>query len=92
MMLDATAGPASAIIAAVVAAFNGDTTMTDPMMQFFDYAHLPPHLQVISQPFYYMAHNLVTTLPSNPERTAGLRKLLEAKDCMVRAKLYKEPT
>lgn len=66
--------------------------MTDRMMQFFAYEHLPPHLQEISRPFGEMAKQIVETLPANAERTAGLRKLLEAKDCIVRAKLYKEPT
>jgi hypothetical protein len=66
--------------------------MQDRMMQFFEYAHLPPHLQEISQPFSELAQHICDTLPSNAERTAGLRKLLEAKDCIVRAKLYKEPT
>ncbi len=66
--------------------------MQDRMMQFFAYAHLPPHLQEISKPFGDLAQQIVDTLPANPERTAGLRKLLEAKDCIVRAKLYKEPT
>lgn len=66
--------------------------MIDRMMQFFAYAHLPPHLQEISKPFGELAQHIVDTLPSNAERTAGLRKLLEAKDCIVRAKLYKEPT
>ena len=28
---------------------------------------------------------MIETLPDSPELTAGLRKLLEAKDCMVRA-------
>ncbi len=65
--------------------------MTDRMLQFFEYKHLPEHLQDISRPFGEMAQNICHTLPSNPERTAGLRKLLEAKDCIVRAKLYKEP-
>ncbi len=65
--------------------------MTDRMMQFFAYEHLPPHLQEISRPFGEMAKQIVETLPANAERTAGLRKLLEAKDCIVRAKLYKEP-
>lgn len=65
--------------------------MTDRMMQFFAYEHLPPHLQEISKPFGEMAKQIVETLPANAERTAGLRKLLEAKDCIVRAKLYKEP-
>lgn len=66
--------------------------MTDRMMQFFAYSHLPPHLQEISKPFGELAQQIVDTLPANAERTAGLRKLLEAKDCVVRAKLYKEPT
>ena len=66
--------------------------MQDRMLQFFEYSHLPSHLQEISQPFNAMAHNIVNTLPSNAERTVGLRKLLEAKDCIVRSVLYKEPT
>jgi hypothetical protein len=32
----------------------------------------------------------VGKLPANPERTVALRKLLEAKDCAVRAVLYVE--
>jgi len=66
--------------------------MIDRMLQFFEYKHLPEHLQEISKPFGEMAQHICDTLPSNPERTAGLRKLLEAKDCIVRAKLYKEVT
>lgn len=66
--------------------------MKDRLMQFFAYAHLPPHLQEISKPFGDMAEWIVNTLPSNPERTVALRKLLEAKDCAVRAKLYQEPS
>lgn len=62
---------------------------TDRMMQFFAYAHLPAHLQEISKPFGDLAQHIVDTLPSNPERTVALRKLLEAKDCAVRAKLFK---
>jgi hypothetical protein len=57
----------------------------EPMLQFFEYAHLPQHLQRISIPFGSLASALVNMLPSNPERTAALRKLLEAKDCAVRA-------
>lgn len=64
--------------------------MDEPMMQFFAYAHLPQHLQDISKPFGDLAQHIVDTLPRNPERSAGLRKLLEAKDCAVRAKLYKD--
>ena len=34
-----------------------------------------------------LADLIVSTLPSNQERTVALRKLLEAKDCAVRAQL-----
>lgn len=60
----------------------------DPMLQFFEYAHLPPHLQSVSMEFRRVADLIVSTLPRNPERTVALRKLLEAKDCAVRAVLY----
>jgi len=64
--------------------------MKDPMLQFFTWAHLPPRLQEVSRPFGELAEKIVDTLPRNPERTAALRKLLEAKDCAVRALLYKD--
>jgi hypothetical protein len=60
------------------------------IMQFFAYAHLPPHLQEVSKPFGEMAETIVATLPRNPERTVALRKLLEAKDAAVRALLAKD--
>lgn len=61
----------------------------DAMLQFFSFAHLPPHLQEISKVFHDVAKWMLVTLPYNPERSAGLRKLLEAKDCAVRANLFK---
>lgn len=61
----------------------------DPLLQFFEYLHLPPHLQDASQPFCVLAETIVRTLPRNSERTVALRKLLEAKDCAVRAALMK---
>jgi hypothetical protein len=66
-----------------------ETEQTEPMLQFFVFAHLPEHLQAVSGRFCDMAHSLVALLPRNPERTTALRKLLEAKDCAVRALLYK---
>ena len=66
--------------------------MQDRMLQFFEYKHLPKELQAISVHFYELAFLICNNLPSNLERTVALRKLLEAKDCAVRAKLYKEPT
>lgn len=62
---------------------------TEPMMQFFAFEHLPDHLKVVSSRFWDIACQIVATVPRNPERTVALRKLLEAKDCAVRAVLYK---
>jgi hypothetical protein len=59
------------------------------LLQFFDYEHLPPPLQAVSKPFGDLARELVASLPDNPETTVALRKLLEAKDCAVRAKISK---
>jgi hypothetical protein len=61
----------------------------EKMLQFFEYAHLPPHLQAVSQPFGELAKTLTCTLPANPESAVAMRKLLEAKDCAVRAVLFK---
>lgn len=60
------------------------------ILQFFAADHLPAHLREASQPFGELAHKLVAELPSNPERTVALRKLLEAKDAAVRARLFVE--
>lgn len=56
-------------------------------MKYFDYEHLPNHLQEVSQPIGELARKMNETLPDGAEKSAGLRKLLEAKDCLVRAKL-----
>ena len=61
---------------------------SEPILQFFVYAHLPEKLQALSKPFADLAYDMVTKLPRNPERTVMLRKLLESKDCAVRASLY----
>lgn len=65
----------------------GPTPPPDRMLQFFVTDHLPPHLAAVSGSFCQLAHEIVATVPSNPERTVALRKLLEAKDCAVRALL-----
>jgi hypothetical protein len=59
------------------------------LLQFFTYGHLPPHLQEVSKPFSELAVLLDKTLPVNPETSTAFRKLLEAKDCAVRAVLFK---
>lgn len=56
-------------------------------MKCFEYAHLPAHLQEVSAPIGVLAIDMQANLPPGEELEAGLRKLLEAKDCFVRAKL-----
>jgi hypothetical protein len=58
-----------------------------PVLQYFEYAHLPAHLAVVSAPFCGLAWQSARAYPSGPELAAGLRKLLEAKDCLVRVAL-----
>jgi hypothetical protein len=64
--------------------------MPSTTIQFFKYEHLPAHLQVVSKPLAELANLMEETLPDGPEKSAGMRKLLEAKDCFVRAMLPPE--
>jgi ferritin-like protein len=64
--------------------------MANRMMQFFTFAHLPSHMQEVSKAFADLAQKMDETLPENAEKTTALRKLLEAKDCAVRATIYKD--
>jgi hypothetical protein len=58
------------------------------VFRYFTYDHLPVGpLRDTSQDCAQLAENLIAALPDGPELTAGLRKLLEAKDCFVRAAL-----
>jgi len=66
--------------------------VAEPIRQFFAFEHLPPELQEVSAPFAELAAVIEEKLPRNAERTVALRKLLEAKDAAVRAKLFKENT
>ena len=60
----------------------------EAMLKNFDYGHLPPNLADVSKPLCKIAHNLAANESLHgSEFTAGLRKLLEAKDCFVRAAL-----
>lgn len=56
------------------------------IMRYFAYKHLPEKLQKVSKPVGDLAL-LMNELPDGPEKSAGIRKLLEAKDCFVRAAL-----
>ena len=66
------------------------------ILRYFKYEHLPENLQVVSKPFADLANDIVNryceldiqTVENKPdiaEIIAGLRKLLEAKDCVVRS-------
>lgn len=57
------------------------------LLSFFSYDHLSEHLQEVSRPFCELAQNLARSEAEGPELTVALRKLLEAKDCAVRATL-----
>lgn len=60
--------------------------MAAPILKFFAFGHLPPELKVVSKHFHDVAYAM-DELPDSAEKSAGLRKLLEAKDCFVRAAL-----
>ncbi len=59
----------------------------EPILKHFAWAHLPASLQAVSRPFGLLAARVVASTLRGPERSACLRKLLEAKDCAVRASL-----
>lgn len=61
--------------------------MPNRLMQWFKFDHLPPHLQQPSEACAQLASEMDDLLAEGAEKTAGLRKLLEAKDCFVRAVL-----
>lgn len=63
-----------------------DENMSE-ILQYFEYKHLPEKLQEISKPICKLANKMDQDLIGCPETSAGLRKLLEAKDCFVRAAL-----
>ena len=61
--------------------------MGNEIMQYFKYSHLPEHLQLVSKSIHDVARKMENELKNGPEKSAALRKLLEAKDCFVRANL-----
>lgn len=60
------------------------------VLKYFAYSHLPAHLKEVSKPVAELAVQMVARLDDGPELTVGLRKLLEGKDCLVRARLDKK--
>ena len=61
---------------------------TVSLLRYFEHDHLDPRLADVSAPFATLAQNLCDDPGlSGPELMVALRKLLEAKDCAVRAAL-----
>src|SRR5688572_21467979 len=54
---------------------------------WFEYGHLKPENQSVSRGFKKLAHEIAFSDKSNAEITTGLRKLLEAKDAVVRGSM-----
>lgn len=66
-----------------------DEISAEPLLQVFKYKHLTnPEMRGTSRRFCELA-KFVATLPRNPERSASLRKLREAKDTAITALLWK---
>ena len=61
--------------------------MNHNILKHFRYDHLPDNLKKVSKPLCELAITMDTTIPDCAEKSAGLRKLLEAQDCFVRAKM-----
>ena len=57
------------------------------LLKLFKFEHLPGDLQITSAMFAQLAYDMFCILPDSPEKSVCLRKLLEAKDCAVRARL-----
>lgn len=61
--------------------------MASPIMRYFEVDHLPEGDLRDTSALCAMLAMKMDRLPDGPEKSAGLRKLLEAKDCFVRAAL-----
>lgn len=57
----------------------------EPLLRWFDHGHLPADLQATARHFRELAEWIAVNLPRTAERSAGLRSLLVAKDCAIRA-------
>ena len=64
-----------------------NTYKPNKILKYFEYEHLPIDLQTVSKELCMLAIKMDKKLPQSAEKSSGLRKLLEAKDCFVRAKL-----
>ena len=54
-------------------------------IKYFGNGRLPLKLQAAAKPVDSLAHALESLLPDGPEKSAGMRKLLEARECFIRS-------
>ena len=66
---------------------EGRHPSTTSIARYFGYEHLKTPLRQVSEQCHDLAAAMISDLPDGPELTTGLRKLLEAKVCFVRAAL-----
>jgi hypothetical protein len=63
----------------------------EEILKWFKFDHLRSEsARKVSSGFAQLAHSIVSICAPGPERTVALRKLLEAKDAAVRAKMDEE--
>lgn len=55
--------------------------------RYFAFAHLAGPLRSVSEPFAHLFVTLINLLPDSPELTIALHRLVESKDCAVRAQV-----
>jgi hypothetical protein len=59
-------------------------------MAFFEHNHLPEPLFSVARICSVAANEVLSTVNDDPQLALGLQKLIEAKDCFVRAAVVQE--
>lgn len=63
----------------------------EPLLHWFNHDDLPDPQREVAAIFDVAAHELVEATHANPDRTIALRKLLEARDAAIRARVAPAP-
>lgn len=57
-------------------------------ISWFEFEHLPTPLREVAEPIQELAHMMLDNVMYSEQLELGLQRLLEAKDCFVRARLF----
>jgi hypothetical protein len=60
-------------------------TESTEKLRWFEYSHLPYEIREVAEHIAHIAHEISDMIPDHPQLVLGLQKLIEAKDCFVRA-------